>query len=87
MRPLSITDEDKRINERKVQDEPHTTTLHNCIRCKKQYKLTVPYEKCVPVNRDFCDACLALFDYHERLELVLEFTELPAQSKYALEKT
>jgi hypothetical protein len=61
----------------KVDPEaPPRPTFHNCIRCKEQYKLTVPYEECVPVNRDFCDKCLAEMDYEDRHELLIEIEDL-----------
>lgn len=51
---------------------PPKPTFYNCIRCLRQYKLTIPYDECVPINRDFCDECISDLPYEERAELALE---------------
>lgn len=53
-------------------DTPPKPTFRNCIRCLRQYKLTVPYDECVPENRDFCDDCLMDLSYEERQNFAQE---------------
>ena len=53
-------------------DDPHKPTFHYCIRCLRQFKLSVPYVEAVPINRDFCDDCITDMPYEEREKFALE---------------
>jgi len=37
---------------------PRVISTRACLHCGKEYQINIPYEKCVPGNRDLCDACI-----------------------------
>jgi C4-type Zn-finger protein len=59
-------------------DTPQKPIFLNCIRCLRQYKLTIPYLEAVPINRDFCDECINDLPYEEREKFALEM--IPPQN-------
>jgi|GEM_PF-5399584 len=37
---------------------PKVISTRACLHCGKSYQISIPYEECVPGNRDLCDTCL-----------------------------
>lgn len=37
---------------------PRNVSTRACLHCGKEYQINIPYEKCVPGNRDLCDNCI-----------------------------
>jgi hypothetical protein len=37
---------------------PRIISTRACLHCGNSYQINIPYEDCVPGNRDLCDSCL-----------------------------
>lgn len=37
---------------------PKVVSTRACLHCGNSYQINIPYENCVPGNRDLCDICI-----------------------------